>query len=67
MLYQTPAQTDITHEHMQNNKSERDILGKRDIRPEELPTAEDIKKLERRVVSEQKIIEKSSPKLPKKK
>lgn len=27
------------------------MLGKRDIRPEELPPAEDIKKLERRVAS----------------
>lgn len=52
---------------MQNNKSVRDMLGQRGIRPEELPPAEDIKKLERRVASEQKKIEKSSPKLPKKK
>ena len=55
----------ITREHMQNNKSVRDMLGQRGIRPEELPPAEDIKKLERRVASEQKKIEKSSPKLPK--
>lgn len=38
------------------------MLGQRGIRPEELPPAEDIKKLERRVASEQKKIEKSSPK-----
>ena len=56
----------ITVEHMQNNKSVRDMLGQRGIRPEELPPAEDIKKLERRVASEHKKIEKSS-KLPKKK
>ena len=37
------------------------------IRPEELPPAEDIKKLERRVASEEKKIEKTSSKLPKKK
>ena len=37
------------------------------IRSEELPPAEDIKKLERRVASEQKKIEKASAKLPKKK
>lgn len=59
------GENDITCEHMQNNKSVRDMLGQRGIRPEELPPAEDIKKLERRVASEQKIIEKSSPKLPK--
>ena len=57
----------ITKEHMQNNQSVRDMLGQRGIRPEELPPAEDIKKLERRVASEHKKIEKSSPKLPKKK
>ena len=57
----------ITIEHMQNNKSVRDMLGQRGIRPEELPPAEDIKKLERRVASEHKKIEKSSSKLPKKK
>ncbi len=57
----------ITVEHMQNNKSVRDMLGQRGIRPEELPPAEDIKKLERRVASEHKKIEKSSSKLSKKK
>ena len=59
------GENDITREHMQNNKSLRDMLGQRGIRPEELPPAEDIKKLERRVASEQKKLEKSSPKLPK--
>ena len=54
----------ITKEHMQNNQSVRDMLGQRGIRPEELPPAEDIKKLERRVASEHKKIEKSSSKLP---
>ncbi len=61
-LYGEPT---ITREHMQNNKSVRDMLGQRGIRPEELPPAEDIKKLERRVASEQKKIEKASAKLPK--
>lgn len=55
----------ITAEHMQNNKSVRKMLGDRGIKPEELPPAEDIKKLERRVASEQKKIEKTSSKLPK--
>lgn len=61
------GETAITREHMQNNKSVRDMLGQRGIRPEELPPAEDIKKLERRVASEYRKIEKTSPKLPKKK
>ena len=55
----------ITAEHMQNNKSVRKMLGDRGIKPEELPPAEDIKKLERRVASEQQKIEKTSSKLPK--
>ena len=48
-------------------KGVREMLGKRGIRPEELPPAEDIKKLKRRVASEEKRIEKTSSKLPKKK
>jgi len=55
----------ITTEHIQNNTSVREMLGKRGIKPEELPPAEDIKKLERSVESEQKKIEKSTKKLPK--
>lgn len=39
----------ITNEHVQNNQSVRDMLGERGIKPETLPAAEDIKKLERRV------------------
>jgi DNA-damage-inducible protein D len=54
----------ITHEHVQNNKTVREMLGKRGIKPEELPPAEDIKKLERRVASDEKSIEKTTGKLP---
>jgi DNA-damage-inducible protein D len=54
----------ITSEHIQNNTSVREMLGQRGIRPEELPPAEDIKKLERRVATEEKKIEKTSAKLP---
>lgn len=54
----------ITTEHMQNNGSVRQMLGQRGIKPEDLPVAEDIKKIERRVASNQKKIEKTSPKLP---
>ena len=64
--YTAPAVA-LVREHIQNNQSVREMLGKRGIRPEELPPTEDIKKLERRVASEDKRIEKSSPKLPKKK
>ena len=56
----------ITMEHIQNNKSVRGMLGERNIKPEELPAAEDIKKVERRATSEEKKIEKTTKKLPKK-
>ncbi len=56
-LYGEPA---ITGEHVQNNAEIRKMLGERGIKPEELPPAEDIKKLERRTKSQdKKIIEKS--------
>lgn len=54
----------ITIEHIQNNKSVRQMLGQRGIRPEELPPAEDIKKIERRVASKNKKIEQTTKKLP---
>jgi len=57
----------ITSEHIQNNLSVRQMLGQRGIRPEELPAAEDIKKVERRVASNEKKIERTTRKLPKKK
>lgn len=59
------GETSITLEHIQNNRSVREMLGKRGIKPEELPAAEDIKKLERRVAAEEKKLEKSAEKLPK--
>lgn len=59
------GENSITREHIQNNRSVREMLGKRGIKPEELPAAEDIKKLERRVAAEEKKLEKSAEKLPK--
>jgi DNA-damage-inducible protein D len=56
----------ITVEHVQNNKSVRQMLGQRGIKPENLPAAEDINKVERRVAKEDKLLEKKSAKLPKK-
>ncbi|MDR1089128.1 MAG: DNA damage-inducible protein D [Coriobacteriales bacterium] len=50
----------ITDEHVKNNQGVRELLGKRGIKPEELPPEEDIKKLERKVKSEQKRLEKDS-------
>lgn len=54
----------ITNEHVQNNTSVRNMLGSRRIKPEELPAEEDIKKLERRVKSEEKKLERQSGRLP---
>lgn len=55
----------ITQEHVQNNQSVRQMLGQRGIKPEELPPAEDIKKLERKVARDEKTIAENSQKLPK--
>ena len=54
----------ITDEHIQNNTTVRDMLAQRGIKPEELPPFEDIKKLERRVKSQEKMLAKDSGKLP---
>lgn len=58
------GESSITTEHIQNNKSVRDMLGQRGIKPENLPPSEDIKKLERRVKSQEKEIANQSGKLP---
>ena len=48
----------ITHEHVKNNQDVRKILTDRNIRPEALPPAEDVKKIERRLKSEEKKLSK---------
>jgi len=58
------GEAQITGEHVQNNASVRKMLGQRNIRPEDLPPEEDIKKLERRVKSQEKRLGKEAPKLP---
>ena len=59
------GEKDITAEHVQNNRSVRGMLGQRGIKPESLPPAEDIKKVERRVAKDEKEMLKESKKLPK--
>src|SRR5574344_957987 len=59
------GESSITTEHVQNNKTVREMLGKRGIKPEELPPADDIKKMERQVATDEKNIEQSTKKLPK--
>lgn len=44
----------ITKEHVDNNAAVRKMLTERGIVPEDLPPAEDVKKVERRLASEQK-------------
>lgn len=53
------TETAITKEHVRNNEDIRGLLSNRGIKPEQLPPAEDIKKVERRVKSEKKKLEKS--------
>lgn len=60
------GETSITAEHVQNNRSVRGMLNQRGIKPEELPPAEDIKKVERRVAKDEKNMQKEVRKLPKK-
>lgn len=60
-LYGEPL---ITGEHVQNNSSVREMLGQRGIKPEELPPAEDIRKIERRVKSQEKKLLSQSGRLP---
>jgi DNA-damage-inducible protein D len=53
----------ITSEHIQNNRSVRSMLGQRGIKPEDLPPAEDIKKVERRLKADERKLVKNAPKL----
>jgi DNA-damage-inducible protein D len=48
------SETRITDEHVKNNRDVRRLLVDRGIVPEALPPAEDVKKVERRLTSEQK-------------
>jgi DNA-damage-inducible protein D len=50
----------ITEEHVKNNEDVRRVLTQRGIVPENLPPSEDIKKIERRLKSEEKKIQKQS-------
>ncbi len=54
----------IAGEHVKNNKDVRGVLAKSGIRPEELSPEEDLKKLERRVKSDEKKFGKEAKKLP---
>ena len=53
------SEKQITDEHVKNNKDVRGVLTKRGIVPEQLPAAEDLKKIERRHESEAKKLTKN--------
>ena len=60
------TENQISNEHITNNKGVRKLLLERGIIPERLPAEEDIKKLERRLKSETKKLEKTTRKFKKK-
>lgn len=48
------GQSSIQREHIDNNLAVRKILHERGVKPEQLPPAEDVKKVERRIKSDEK-------------
>jgi DNA-damage-inducible protein D len=52
--HQLATERAISSEHITNNDAVRNTLLERGIRPESLPPAEDVKKVERRLVAEEK-------------
>ncbi|MDR0379551.1 MAG: DNA damage-inducible protein D [Candidatus Accumulibacter sp.] len=60
------GETGITQEHVKNNRDVRKLLTDRNIVPENLPAAEDAKKLERRLKSEEKKLPKQASRLGRK-
>ncbi|MCC7453891.1 MAG: DNA damage-inducible protein D [Crocinitomix sp.] len=56
----------ITKEHVENNLAVRKILNSRGVKPEQLPASEDVKRVERRLDSEEKKILKEVKKLQEK-
>ena len=49
------TEAQITRELIKNNREIRKLLGRRKIKPEELPPAEDVKKVERRLVDRREV------------
>lgn len=52
--HQMATESEISREHVNNNDAVRQTLLNRGIRPESLPAAEDVKKVERRLSSDEK-------------
>ena len=50
--------TAISKEHIDNNSAVRKMLNERGVKPEKLPAAEDVKKLQRKLKTEEKKLSK---------
>jgi DNA-damage-inducible protein D len=57
---QMKTENEISTEHITNNKAVRETLVSRGIRPENLSPEEDVKKVERKLISDEKKIVKKS-------
>ncbi len=57
------GQPDIQREHVDNNLAVRQILQERGVMPENLPAAEDVKKVERRLKAEDKKVRRKPDKI----
>lgn len=61
------GEDDITNEHIENNEAVRKMLIERGVKPEKLPPAEDVKKVKRKLESDEKKVLKDVKKLSNKK
>ena len=61
------GQNQITSEHIDNNLAVRKMLKERGVQPENLPALEDVKKVQRKLESEEKKVSKTTQKLTDKK
>lgn len=57
------GEASIANEHVKNNRDVRQLLTDREIVPERLPAAEDVRKVERRLKSEARKLPKRAPRL----
>jgi DNA-damage-inducible protein D len=56
------VQNSISKEHIDNNLAVRKMLIERGVKPEQLPAAEDLKKMQRRLESDEKKVIKDAKK-----
>lgn len=56
------GQNQITSEHVENNLAVRKMLQERGVKPENLPALEDVKKIQRKLESEEKKVSKTTEK-----